>query len=190
MPFLHTKSPIMKRKTFSNGEDASHEWDHLIQNGELEKAYRKAGVLGVMGLTGLRKTQSYLLVAKAGLNRSVLIEKTAESIKETAQRVLAERLKHVEQIWGWVPGQEFCHLKGKVYCYKWPVQLGGMTLHAEKPYFIASLPGKAVMEFMEQGGLKFFIANHKVLPFEEFKNRQRVMVQIACDAKPKDLPKY
>lgn len=178
MTFPRTKIPEMTRKNFSDGGNVDEKWNTIIQNGELERVYREAGIRGVMSFTGLQKSQSYLLVAEVGLNRQIVKERVAKKAREIKQRVLTGRLKHAKDTWDWTPGQEFIYLKGRVYSYEQPIKVGELTLLGGKPYCIAPLPGRLVLDFMVEKGLKFFIIQHKVLSVQKMVGRRNAIVQV------------
>lgn len=178
MPFRRERTLVVKRSTFDAGDRSSAIWDHLIKDGTVERTYRKHGVCGVMALTGLKKSQAYALIGRAGLHRSVLTEKTTQQTETLRQEVLAARLLHLKETYDWIPGQEFCQLNGKVYSYENTFRLGGTILTGGREHFIAAVPSQSVVDFMVERGLKFFIINHKVEPVENFAGRKHAIALV------------
>jgi hypothetical protein len=180
--FVKERSIGEDRQTFDNGDQASSCWDHLIADGSLEREYRSKGINGVIALTSLKKTSAYALVARAGLNRSFYKEDRTKQVKKLAQEVLTARLEHLKEKYGWVPGQEFCQLKGNVYTYDNTFRLGGTFITGGRTHFIAHLPAQSVRDFMVEKGLKFFIVNHKVEPVKNFVGHKHAIAMLPLES--------
>ncbi|MEK7645230.1 MAG: hypothetical protein AAB391_02840 [Patescibacteria group bacterium] len=152
------------RARFDEGVRSSSSHDHFIHSGELERVYRSSGIAGVMNLVGFGKSQAYALVARAGINRVVakeVLEKRTALKKVSSE---AKNLAHCAGVYGWMPGQESCRIKARRWQYGGVVQFGGRVIPANTPFLMGSLPGREVIEFMRERGLKNFLVGEKIIP--------------------------
>lgn len=130
------------------------------------------GIKGVMGVTGLNKTQAYVLAEKLGLIEQSAARKKNDAVARRAAEKRVKMKKYLRMAWGWNPGHESVTLRnGKVYRTEFGFKSGRAHFPAGQEFIQYTIPSGKVYEYLISHGVKYWVAGDRRIPVEKTSGR-------------------
>jgi len=133
-----------------------------------EAFWTLGGVRGIMGVTGIGKTQAFGLAGRFGLIREQSLRRNREALASRE----AENLEHLKSVWGWKPGDISVTLtKCHQYTATEKFMAGKMAFGKGEEFLEYMMPCGKAREYLISHGVKFWVAGGRKIPVEKVNGR-------------------